>query len=325
MRRSSVGRAGPTTGARRARAARAARAAARRARRASAGRSPARPASGARRAASAGRAARTPRSRARRAATGTVAPPTLDRGDRRALAHLDRELVREVGVDVEARDRAGTARRRRAARPRARAASSCRAPRLRARCGSAAPSVEADAGHEDVADRRRARSRAATASRPSPASAQRRPASTRRAPRADPAVHPPGVRPRTAPASCARRVDVAGAERQQQVALAQLARAGSARRVEVRQPRHAPPAGGVGGRLGDQPAGDAGEVLGALARRVDVGHDRQVGERERGAELARLVRGCASTGAAGRRRRGGAARASAPPRASPRTSVGWCA
>ena len=41
-----------------------------------------------------------------------------------------------------------------------------------------------------------------------------------------------------------------------------------------------PPAG-VGGGLGDEQAGHAGEVLGALARRVDVEHDDVVGGGER--------------------------------------------
>ena len=49
------------------------------------------------------------------------------------------------------------------------------------------------------------------------------------------------------------------------------------RRIERRQPGDAPPGAGVGGGLGDQPPGDAGEVLRALARRVDAGHDDEVG------------------------------------------------
>jgi hypothetical protein len=54
------------------------------------------------------------------------------------LAHLDRQLVREVGVGAQAATdgNSATAARR---RPRARAASSCRARRPSARCGSRAP------------------------------------------------------------------------------------------------------------------------------------------------------------------------------------------
>ena len=57
-------------------------------------------------------------------------------------------------------------------------------------------------------------------------------------------------------------VDVAGAQRQQQVARAQFAGAGSASAARgSRHPGHALAAAGVGGRLGDEQAGDAREVL----------------------------------------------------------------
>ena len=68
--------------------------------------------------------------------------------------------------------------------------------------------------------------------------------------------------------------------------------ASSARRLRsasssVGQPPDRAAAGGVRGRLGDQVAAHAREVLGPLARAVDVEHHDQVGERERAAELAR--------------------------------------
>ena len=85
----------------------------------------------------------------------------------------------------------------------------------------------------------------------------------------------------------AQLVDVARAEHQAQVALAQQPAQDRRGGVEGRQPQHRAPAGGVGGGLGHQQPGDAGEVLGPLARRVDVEHGGDVGPGQRGAELAR--------------------------------------
>ena len=126
--------------------------------------------------------------------------------------------------------------------------------------------------------------------------------------------------------SVPQRVDVARAERQQQVAARAARRAGSAR------PRRSPAATRPAARRAASAAasatsrpGDAGEVLGALPRGVDLEHDREVGERERGAELARLVLRARVAGAAGRRRRRGRGSACGRPRAWRATSVGWWA
>ncbi len=84
----------------------------------------------------------------------------------------------------------------------------------------------------------------------------------------------------------AERVDVAGAEREQHVAVAQRGAQVGLGLVEARQPRDRAPAGGVGGRGGDEPARDAGEVLRALARRVD----RRARRRRRRARARRRTR-----------------------------------
>ena len=55
--------------------------------------------------------------------------------------------------------------------------------------------------------------------------------------------------------------------------------------------RTRPAAPGVGGGLGDQPPGHAGEVLRPLARRIDVEHAGDVGGGQRRAELPRKVLG----------------------------------
>ena len=85
------------------------------------------------------------------------------------------------------------------------------------------------------------------------------------------------------------------------------------------------PARGVGRRLGDRQPADAGEVLGALARRVDVEHDDDVGARRARAPNSRRAAACASTGAAGRRRPAGGARSVRAAASVAATSVGWCA
>jgi hypothetical protein len=108
----------------------------------------------------------------------------------------------------------------------------------------------------------------------------------------------------------AEAVDVAGAEDEDEVALAQPGRQDRACVVERRQPEDRAAAGRVGGRLGDQEAGDAGEVLGPLAGRVDVEGDRS---------CVRLKR-CGWKQAM--RRRGASERAAAIVAA---TSVGWWA
>ena len=122
----------------------------------------------------------------------------------------------------------------------------------------------------------------------------------------------------------AERVDVARAEREHQVALAQPA-AQVLRGLGGRgHPGDGLAARRVGGRLGDEQPGHAGEVLRALARGVDVEHHDHVGGRQRGAELRAW---CAV-----RENRCGwktATRAAAPSvRAASivaATSVGWCA
>jgi hypothetical protein len=80
-------------------------------------------------------------------------------------------------------------------------------------------------------------------------------------------------------------------EREAEVALPQVA-------AQVRQgvggggkPRHRPAARRIGGRLGDEQPRHAGEVLGALARRVDVEHDDVVGGGKRLPEPVRLPLG----------------------------------
>ncbi len=56
---------------------------------------------------------------------------------------------------------------------------------------------------------------------------------------------------------------------------------------EVRRPRDRTPTGRVRGGLGDEQPGHPREVLGPLARRVDLEHAGDVGARERLTELAR--------------------------------------
>src|SRR5215212_6775760 len=72
-------------------------------------------------------------------------------------------------------------------------------------------------------------------------------------------------------------VDVPRAEDEHQVALAEQAAQGSLGVVEARQPEDRPAVPGVGRGLGDQPAADAGEVLGPLARGIDLEDGGDVG------------------------------------------------
>ena len=82
-------------------------------------------------------------------------------------------------------------------------------------------------------------------------------------------------------------VDVAGAEGEDEVAVAQARGEEALGVVERRHPDTTGRAG-VGGRLGDAQPGDAGEVLLALAGRVDAGDDGEVGRGQRAAEARRL-------------------------------------
>ena len=83
------------------------------------------------------------------------------------------------------------------------------------------------------------------------------------------------------------------------------------------------PRRGVGGRLGDQQAGDAGVVARCLARGIDVEDDGEVGLRERLAER----RGLALRAAEEVRleQRDDPLRALRRPSIVARTSVGWWA
>src|SRR5664279_846165 len=82
-------------------------------------------------------------------------------------------------------------------------------------------------------------------------------------------------------------LDVAGAHHHAHVALAQQACEHGLGVGEARQPVDRPAGGCVGGPLGDQQAADAGVILGALARRIDLEHNDLISLGQRGAELAR--------------------------------------
>src|SRR5919108_4601468 len=99
-------------------------------------------------------------------------------------------------------------------------------------------------------------------------------------------VHSRGLTPDQAPAE---RVDVPGAEGQDEVALSELAPEEPLGGVEAGQPGDGAATGVVRRRRGDEPTGDAREVLRPLARRIDLEHHDEVGERQRRAELAELV------------------------------------
>ena len=165
-----------------------------------------------------------PAHQARRRPTGTRLPPRLHRGDRLALGDLDAQVVREVGLDAQAGDRRRTARpprrarrvdvqRAHAARGRLERARTCRVLELVLPMTSTAltaaneesrnhsqPSREADDREQRG---RRARARAAGCTRTIAGHVRRR---GRRL--------LPGER-------AAERVDVAGAEREHEVAVAQ--------------------------------------------------------------------------------------------------------
>ena len=120
-------------------------------------------------------------------------------------------------------------------------------------------------------------------------------------------------------------VDVARAHRQQQVALAQFGAQEPLGGRVVAHPGDALAVAGVGGGLGHEQAGDAGVVLGGLARGIDVQDHREVGVARAPAPNAvasRCVRLYRCGWNSATTRRGFWVRAAAIVAA---TSVGWCA
>ena len=134
----------------------------------------------------------------------------------------------------------------------------------------------------------------------------------------------PAFRP-SGPPAARRGVDVARAQREQEVALGEQAEQSRSASSIVGVTVHAAAVRGARGGRGDQPAAHAREVLRPLPRGVDVEHRTR---RRRGPAPGRTrapARACASRGAAGSTRR-------PAPRVSVRaassvaaTSVGWWA
>ena len=195
------------------------------------------------------------RGRARRPRPGTRRAAALRRRDRRVLEHLDRELVREVGVG----------RRRPATDGYGATASSQRvlAHVQRAHVERRVAQRAADLrplGSSRRRSRRRRWTRQRTRSRGNHSQPSRAAARAARpdehAPASDP-LSPSGWFD-AGPDSSLQRVPSASTSPAPSVSSRSPSRSSRAQealgRVEVRQPGDRPPAGGVGGRLGDEPA-----------------------------------------------------------------------
>ena len=170
-------------------------------------------------------------------------------------------MSRAGGVERGADLRTPRSRSSRSPRPRARRPATSRAATSSRRSRARPAATSASSARSGTRGRRGARRRALRRRRQSRIEGHRpdlRPA------RPD-SCRTPG-RPRgqiltPAGQAAAERVDVARAEREQHVALAQRGAQVGLGLVEAGQPGDRAPAGGVGGRGGDEPAGDAGEVL----------------------------------------------------------------
>ena len=210
-----------------------------------------------------------------------MAPPLWIAATGRALVHDDRELVREVGVDVEALDRR-VLRDGRAQRVLAHVQGGHVERGVAERAADLRTLGGVDAGHIDVTD-----GHERGVAHPQPASGHR--TGSHENSREDP-LHPPGVRP--GPTSLLPSASMSPAP---SVSSRSPSRSSARRKrsAESKSGSHAtrrPPAASAAASATSRPV-TPGMVLGALARRVDLRHHRQVGERERRAELARLVAG----------------------------------
>ena len=276
------------------------------------------------------RSAVTPRSTTPAPVTGTRRLLFgRERRHRLLLDDLDRQLVREVGLARAAPRPTSTAGRVASTSSRTLSVVICSA----ASCERGADAVAlggGDAGDLRRRGPRRSSSRAATPSR------RRRARPAPRAPGRSAArgcgSSPPLPRCFDGPSARMSLLARSGARPTLSTSPAPIVRSRSPSRNSARRkrlggrvvahPGDALAVAGVGGRLGHEQAGDAGVVLGGLARGIDVEDHGQVGARPAPCRTPSPRAGCGCTGAAGSRRRRAAGSGCGRRRSSPRPRSG---